>query len=323
MWFFPKKNKLEHREKGSVPFLRKALPKRRERRGIEKKQEGKNIWGVLSLWMLFFGTLIYLFFFSSFVLIEKIQITGTNELSEQTIQKFVEDQLVGKYWKIFPKRSYSVVRLKDIETNLLVAYPLLATATVQRIFPNNLHVFVAERKKIIIWNSLDASYLVDEDGLTYDSSLALSPENAAYVLTLTDASGKPVVKGEKVFDPNYGVFLINMNEAFPKQLGLELEPHYTIVSRFADELRAKTKEGWEIYFSVNIPIETSLSTLSLLLEKELPVEKRSNLTYIDLRAENRAYYTFRDGTNGEIIPPVVLPDTQKQSDNKETTKKKK
>jgi len=323
MWFFSKKNKLKHREKRSIPFLRRALPKRQERRVIKKKQEGKGRGGILFLWILFLGTLVYLFFFSSFVLIEKVQIIGTNELSKQTVQQFAEDQLVGKYWKIFPKRGYGVVQLKDLETRLREAYPLLATVTAQRIFPNNLRISVTERKKIIIWNSLDSSYLVDEDGMTHDSTVALSPENEVHVLTLTDESGKPVAMGEKVIDPNYGLFLVNMDADFPKQLGLELESHYTIVSRFADELRAKTNEGWEVYFSTDIPIETSLNTLSLLFEKELPKEKRQNLTYIDLRAENRAYYTFRDGTNGEVVPPVVPTDTQKQSDKKDTEKKKK
>ncbi|MEI8096671.1 MAG: FtsQ-type POTRA domain-containing protein [Candidatus Moraniibacteriota bacterium] len=321
MWFSSKKNKLKHREKGSVPFLRKALPEHKERRVLEKKTEGRNIWGILLLWVVFLGTFVYLFFFSSFILIEKVQILGTNELSEQKVQKFVEDQLIGKQWKFFPKRGYMVVQLKDFETRLRNEFPLLATVSVERIFPNSLRVFVTEQKKIIIWKSSGVSYLVDNDGVTHDSAKALSPENEAYILTLTDTSNKPVAEGERVLDMDYRTFLIDMNQSFFERLGLRLETEYTIVSRFADELRAKTDEGWDVYFSTTIPAETSLSTLSLLFEKELPKEKRVNLLYIDLRAENRAYYTFRDGTNMEVIPTAVTPDAQKQSNKKDTKKK--
>lgn len=322
MWFFSKRNTLKHREKGSIPFLRKALPGRRERRVLEKKKkEGRSIWGALLLWMIFCGTLVYIFFFSSFILIERVQIVGTNELSGETVERFAEDQLVGKYWKIFPKRGFVLVRLKDLETRLREEYPLLATVLVERIFPNSLRVSVTERKKIIIWKSLNVSYLVDAEGITHDSTKAFSPENETYLLTLTDTSGKSVTAREKVFDPEYGTFLIDMSQAFPEQLGLGLETQYTIVSRFADELRAKTDEGWDVYFSTTIPVETSLGTLSLLFEKELSKEKRANLAYIDLRAENRAYYTFRDGTNITAVSPTPSPALPKQGDNKETKKK--
>lgn len=323
MWFSSKQIKERHQKKGGIPFLRKALPERREYRTLKKEQKGSNHVAVIFLWILFFGTIFYLFFFSSFVLIEKVQVSGMSEISEESLRGFVEGQLAGKYWGIFPKRAYAVVQPQTLERRLREQYPLLATASIGRIFPNGLHLAVTERKKIILWNSLGLSYLVDEDGITHESTRALSPENETYVITVTDTSDKAVTMGERVFTANYGAFIIDMNEQFPEQLGLALEPRYTIVSRFAEELRARTDEGWEVYFDTSIPIETSLNTLKLLFEKELPPEKRSRLAYIDLRAENRAYYTFRDGTNIEAVPPVIAPDTQAQGDKKDVSKKKK
>lgn len=323
MWFPFKQIRLKHQKKGTVHFLRKALPEHRDSRTLKKKQDGGRNMLVPFLWIIFCGTLFYLLFFSSFVLIEKVQISGMNAVSETALQGFVSDQLAGKYWGIFPKRAYFFVRPHILEERLRTTYPLLATISVQCLFPNKLSLLVTERKRIIIWHSLDSSYLVDEDGVTHDSTQAVSPENTAFVITVTDTSDKPVTTGEKVFDAKYGAFVIGMNELFPERLGLTLEPRYTIVSRFAEELRARTDEGWEVYFDTSIPIETSLNTLKLLFEKELSPEKRSKLAYIDLRAENRAYYAFRDGTNTtEIIPAVVVPDTQKQSDKKDTSKKK-
>ncbi len=313
---------MKRQKKKSFHFLRKALPEHRDSRTLKKKQNGngRRI-ALFSLWIIFFGTLFYLSFFSSFVLIEKVEVSGTSVISETSLQEFVADQLAGKYWGIFPKRAYFFVRPHILEERLQREYPLLATISVQCLFPNKLSLLVTERKKIIIWHSLDSSYLVDEDGITHDSTRAVSPENEAFVITVTDTSDKPVTIGEKVFDAEYGAFVIGMNELFPERLGLTLLPQYTTVSRFAEELRAKTDEGWEVYFDTSIPIETSLNTLGLLFEKELPKEKRSKLAYIDLRAENRAYYVFRDGTNIETVP--LDADTKKQSDNKDVPEKKK
>jgi cell division septal protein FtsQ len=261
--------------------------------------------GVYVLWMLFCGTLVYLFLFSSFALIETTVVSGTDVLSQATLQGFVEGELGEKYYGIFPKRAFVVIRPRVLEEHLKTAYPLLASVSVERIFPNSLSIKVTERKKIIVWQTRDSKYLVDENGVTHESTQALAPENTPFVIVLTDTSGKAVGLGEQVFEPSFGTFVIDLQAAFPDQLGLNLTDHPTVVSRFADEVRATTEEGWEVFFSTDIALDTSLNTLKLLFDKELPKEKRSQLAYIDLRAENRAYYAFRDGAHIEAPPAVT------------------
>jgi hypothetical protein len=221
---------------------------------------------------------------------------------------------------------------------LLGEYPLFASVSVTRVFPDGVRVEVTERKKIILWCSGESvlgvsgaaaaggsCYLIDEEGRAKDGARAMLPENMPYALSITDLSGKPVTAGEKVFDPQYGAFVVRMNELFPERLGFALEPQYTTVSRFADEVRARTSEGWEVYIGSEIPLESSLNALKLLFEKELPQEKRAKLAYIDLRAENRAYYAFREGENPEnpesVVPPAA-PAEEKKAEA-ETKKKKK
>ena len=54
-------------------------------------------------------------------------------------------------------------------------------------------------------------------------------------------------------------------------------------------LDVKTSENWEVYFDLSTDISLSLVQLNLLLEKEISLEQRKNLKYIDLRF-SRAYY---------------------------------
>jgi hypothetical protein len=67
-------------------------------------------------------------------------------------------------------------------------------------------------------------------------------------------------------------------------------------------------------------MKNSIGTLKTFLDKEMDQEKRRKLEYIDLRAENKVYYKFKDqeenvddGQNGE-------QESQSQSAQQETKK---
>lgn len=317
MWFLSKQ---KYREK-TTQFLRKSLPEKRKHRGVEKKHGQHNVVGILLLWILFFGTLFYTAFFSLFFLTGEPRITGMSEISEKTLSDFVDATLAKKYFQIFSRHNFFLVHPKDLENQLRREYPLLASVSVTRVFPDGLRIEVTERKKIILWYSKEQSFLIDENGIAHDSAQALLPENEKYILSVTDMSNKEVALDDKVFDADYGVFVVQVNELFSEQLGMTLESRYTTVSRFADELRAKTNEGWAVYFGTDIQIESSLTVLKLLFEKELSKEQRTKLAYIDLRAENRAYYAYREGEG--ISAPVEASPALGEKKVETPTKEKK
>jgi cell division septal protein FtsQ len=313
-------------------FLRKGIPKRHERRvPIESKKRFHLPVGVFFLWFLFFAALFYIAFFSVFFLVSAPQIIGASEISEETLRGFVEKQLEGKYFNIFPKNNFFLMRPRTLETQLLEEFPLLFSANVTRAFPDGFRVTVTEREKIILWcsgepardDSSGQCFLADEEGKAQDGERALLPENISHTIFITDMSGKAVTLGEKVFDPDYGKFVVQLNDSFQEQLEISLEPHFTTISRFANEVRAKTSEGWEVYFGTDVPLQSSLDALKLLFAKELPKELRSKLAYIDLRTENRVYYVFREGENMENKDVVASPVSQAKASDTESNKKKK
>jgi hypothetical protein len=305
-------------------FLRKGIPKRHERRvPIENKKKSHLSVGVFFLWFLFFAALIYITFFSVFFLVSVTQIIGANEVSEETLREFAEKQLDGKYFNIFSKRNFFLMRPRTLETQLLEEFPLLSSAVVTRVFSDGLHIEVAERKKIILWCFGKRCFLADEGGVARNGERALSQENISHAIFITDMSGKSVTLGEKVFDPDYGKFVVQLNDSFQEQLGIPLEPRFTTISRFANEVRAKTSEGWEVYFGTDVPLQSSLDALKLLFAKELPKELRGKLAYVDLRTENRAYYAFRAEEKVENPETVSSPVSQVKASDTESKKKKK
>lgn len=313
MWFISKKN-TSKRKRRNIPFLRKPLPKKRERCiAEEKKHKQPSRFIIFFLWILLCSTFFYIVLFSSFTCLEVIEVLGTNNVSSEYIQRSVRDQLSGKYFSIFPRCALILVRPKLIEEELHREYPLLKEIFVQRIFPDKIHITVSEHQYILLWKVGDMIYLIDEEGKARDATFALSDENKPFFLILSDVSGKSLSLGEKVVEPEYREFLFLLSKSFSQRTEGTLSTTFTIVSRFADELRGTTSDGYEIYFNTKIPLETSFDTLSLLLEKELTLKKRrSDIQYIDLRTENRVYYAFRDDKDQEsslFVSPSLSEET--------------
>lgn len=327
MWFSSKSSKQKPQRKETARFLRKGLSRRYEARSVTVKSEGSHIpFSVIALWSLLFVTFFYLAFFSTFFRIGEPRISGANKVPEEVVRAFVEQEITGTYLGIFPKRDFFLVRPLRLEEQLRQEYPLFAAARVTRIFPDGVRIDVTERKKNILWCAGESCYLIDEEGKATENERALLPENTVHSLFVTDTSGKVVTAGEKVFDPSYGAFVIRLNELFATELNITLDPHMTTVSRFANEVRVKTNEGWEAYVSTDVPLESSVNALRLLFEKKLPGEMRAKLAYIDLRAENRVYYALREserpeGENMDTATTPVLIEEQKT--DSESKKKKK
>ena len=327
MWFSSKSPKQKSQRKETSRFLRKGLSRRYEARSVTVKSEGSRIpFSVIVLWSLVLITLFYLAFFSIFFRIGEPRLVGMDKVPREAVREFVEREITGTYLGIFPKRNFFLVHPLRLEEQLLQEYPLFAAVRVVRIFPDSISIDVTERKKNILWCVGESCYLIDEEGTAAENSRAFLPENIAHSLFVTDTSGKAVTAGEMVFDPSYGAFVIRLNESFSTELNITLDPHMTTVSRFANEVRVKTNEGWEAYVSTDVPLESSVNALRLLFEKKLPGEMRAKLAYIDLRAENRVYYALREserseGENTDTVMTPVSPEEQKT--DSESKKKKK
>lgn len=296
---------------------------RREITGANREEKGYSGFGVLFLWLLFGGTVVYVLFFSFFLSIANTSVSGMQKISSENVERLVANELSGKRFKIWPRNNFFSVRPQQIEELLQKEYPLLKKVVVTRIFPNSLRVDIEERDKIVVWCSNGVCSLLDEAGILAENAHLMNEENAEYRVVVSDMSNQLVTPGQKISeDGKLWAFIISVEPALKEHLGIEAGREYETTSRFADELRVKTGEGWELYLNTIIPIDTSLEDLKLLFDKELPPEKRTQLRYIDLRVENRVYYVLQ---NGEEVTATdsVSADSEKKTDETKVTEKEK
>jgi len=316
MWFLSKYNQ-KRKNSTHTPFLRRAPIEKQKKRSQKYPSSVQRKSGVLFIWAIFLGTLFYLLFFSSFVLVEESTVSGTQRLSQEEIKQFIKEKISGKYFGIFPKNSYFLLPLGTLKQDIAYTFPLIGEVSVSRHFPNILTVSLREKNKILLWETSDKLSMIDEQGMVRENTFVTEERYKDFTIILSDRSHLPVSQGEKVIDQDFQMFLLQIDKQFPQYFKRTLSPYYMVASKFSDEIRVKTDEGWEVYFSTSFPLEKSLRTLQLLFEKQL--SQRNNLEYIDLRVENRIYYAFHDASPEEVSiekQEILQPEIKKKKENR-------
>lgn len=303
------------KKKKNRPDLSSRSPKKRKT-FFEKKEETPKdpvIARVIFRILIFFfvASVVYVLFFSPFLEIKDIQLKGISEIKYEEVYQEIEQVLSGKYLFI-PKNNLIIVPEQEIENNLSDKFKKISLIEIKKHFPNGIEIEIVERKTLFVWCSSGSCYIIDEKGYAYMGADFESEQiKQNRLVTLVDDSSKPVSIGDKVLQEEYINFVANLRDELREETGLEVSDEFHTQSRIAEEAKVTTLESWQIFFSSVIPIENSLQTLKTFLEKQMNEESKSKLEYVDLRAENKVYYKFKDEE------PKDGEEAQKNSENQE------
>jgi cell division septal protein FtsQ len=241
----------------------------------------------------FIAVTTYVLFFSQYLQIINVEVSGTKELNASDIKQKIEATFQEKYFGVISKNNFMFVSQKNISNDLMSDFKKIRTVSVTKKFPDSVSVNIDERKALLIWCSLEDCYLLDEKGAAYLQADFNSPEVVQNnLLKITDASGREVAIGDNVVDQEYEKYALGISDAL-KSVGLDVTGEYLTLSRMSDEIRVKTMQGPEILLSMQFPISSSMETLASVLKKEITDDKKGEIEYIDLRNENKVFYKFK------------------------------
>ncbi len=273
---------------------------RKERLVSSMEQSSRSYAGVIFLWLLFLGTGAYVVLFSPYLILKEPEITGLEHIDRASFLETVESELDQKYLRSIARNRYGLIRSKALEQTLQNRYPLIRSIEVRQVFPDTVLISLEERETLLLWCTDDTCVHILEDGSGIPvTDVYQTEENQSRTLVLRDMSGQSLLNEEKRFESEWITMPVLFKRSLQEQFSLEIEKEMSFSSRFANEIRVKTKSGFEIFFGTKVPLESSLSALALLLEKEIPKERQSELEYIDLRTENKVFYRYRDREGGE------------------------
>lgn len=280
---------------------------------VEKENApGPMSWGrrlFLLLGAAFIVTVIYTLFFADFLRVKKVIVTGTVDLSSQSIEMAVRDVLASKRWWVIPGNALLVVKSTAIESRLANQYKKISAVTVSRVFPDMLIVQVIERQFLLVWCSGEKCFLMDGEGVPYALADFESPEikeNEGKVVVVRDESASSIAEGVALLDREYLHFITAIGQEIENKTGVHLRRKFRTPRAVAGDIAVDTEEGWAVMLSREIGIEKSASSLAVVLSEAIPKDKRGELEYIDLRTENKVYYKFKN-TEPATTPEDVAP----------------
>lgn len=210
------------------------------------------------------GIISYFLFFSGIFQIKTITIIGEEKVSKEDIKLFI------------PSQNIFFLNIQAIRAKIFNNFSQIAELEINRSLPDTLNVVVRERIGVAIWcNDMDC-FVIDRKGIAFERAL---PE-----LNLIKIFGDSKLLNEAMIPP-----ILKIKAKSEEALGIDL-PEATIISE--ERVDIKTSENWQIYFNLKGDLDWQMSELNLVLEKQIPQDKRKLLEYIDLRF-SRVYYKYR------------------------------
>lgn len=231
------------------------------------------------------GGFFYLIFFSVWFQITEIEIKGNIKIYEQTVQELIQlqiEQQIG-FWDT---KSIFLVNLKEINKTLLIKFPLIEEVEVKKNFPDVLIVKIKERKPVAVFYQQGQKFFIDKHGVIFYSINEPHQYLEIESLLLTEE----LKLGKKILDKKLIEQILEIEQQTKK-----IDVFFKKTLIVSDErLNVKTLENWEIYFNLKDDILRQTFHLNLILDEKIPLEKRKNLEYIDLRFSPRVFFRYRD-----------------------------
>jgi len=276
---------------------------------------------VIIIISLFFTFKIILF--HNFFQVKFIYTTGLQRIEEQEIQNAVYGIVDYKKFFVIPANNYFLVNVHEIRDILTNRFPI-KSIVVEKNFPNKIFITLEEKISTIIYdNGKNYAYIgldgrvveivrqVGEDawlikneittttdmyGEVISEEKEISREHVVNFLDITKEMGNyPIIYDKRGIDA-----LINQN-VLRKETVQNIVEWYNLINNNTDvifkyvELEnelgnaiIKTGEGWDLYVSLERNAETQYHQLVALLEES--IKDKTNLNYIDLRYQERAYW---------------------------------
>jgi cell division septal protein FtsQ len=227
------------------------------------------------------GGLSYFFFLSPFFQIKEINIEGQEKVFEEDILNIINRKTENNLL-FFKTKSIFLIDVLTMREDILTANPQVLGVTFERHLPSSLNVKISERKPAAVWCHLSECYFIDNLGIAFEKLL----ENSDLIKIASLNEIENFSLGEEILEKSLVSLVLEIQKKTEEKTGLKL-----LRAQVGSQNRIdfKTSEGWNVYFNTEEDVDWQITKLALVLEKEISLEDRGDLEYIDLRFA-RVYY---------------------------------
>ena len=249
--------------------------------------------------LLIVGAVFYLVFFSSALMVEDILVFGANdeklnEEEEMEIISLTKPLLEGKILDLVPRKHFFFVRSGKIKEEILNEFKSYKSVEIKRQLFGKLKIEIKKKDIFFLLCGDTECTPIDNKGVAMNRFPRTDIfQYGAELPLVIDESNSVVEPGSGVSSEEQLNLIINVRREVEKTAGVMIEGLYMPLPS-ASELKAKTTDGWLIYFSTDNSAKRQIEALKINLEKEIPEEDKICLEYVDLRIKNKIYYKLYD-----------------------------
>lgn len=278
------------------------IPQKRARR-VRRKHVERDWLGIFLrglFWVLvlgFVGACVWVFLFWSASRVTQIDVSGTERLSAETVQRVVEEELSGMWFDYVPRAQYVLVDTDRIGERVAEVSGAVRAVEVRKTFPNRVSVQVTEWTHVYVWcvQSQDQCVVIEDDGSAgrdVSAGEAIVRDNpVTYVVEQSDVA-LPVWGTALEVTPAYLESMIAAFEA--SGLPLEDDVIYT-AHRRAGSLTFQTREGWELIVGTAQSPTDVRAAVASVLTYGMTASERADLERVDVRLGHKVFYQTRAG----------------------------
>lgn len=277
-----------------------TIKKREVKKEISSEKIIEKIRKVLFFLLLisFIGVTFWVLFFSFFVEIENIKVSG---IQKDAVIKIVREVADSSYLNIIPKNNIILLSTSEIEKKIKTRWILAENIKIKKVFPNTIEVFFEERANVIIWcqeKSEQGCFLIDENGKAFYR--INNEENLEEKFPIVYSKGTMDIEiGKLVVKPEIAKFCAEIAQSSENETGIVLDNKYYTPSFMSEEIRVETDQGWSVYFNSSATTYEQSRLLKSFLEKNIEKENFDKLEYIDLRLSGKVLYKLKGQENEE------------------------
>lgn len=293
-------------------YLPKHQVKKVKRGDAVASQKRTFPWLALFLWLCFVGTFVYMLFFSPVMNVEVLHVEGNVQVTQSDVERYFAEEREGVLWYILKRQNYFLFRSDTLMNRLKEELPAIENVRVEKVFPNKVNIFIEERPVAILWCSRGPCSLVRKDSVATEGASVPDKRGALPLYTIVDTGGLPVTLGEKLFDYSFVAHFKENVDLLQEEFGIVVKNEATSASRFSDEVRFTTEGGYELLLSMRFDPHQNMKFLHLFFDQEFPWDRQGELRSVDLRTENRIYYSLKN-SNPEDASEEVKTDEEKAS----------
>jgi len=216
--------------------------------------------------------------------LNEIKISGNQKVNNQEVEQFIKAE-VQKKLAFIQSQSIFLTDSGKIAKSLLQKYPLIEAAEAKRILPGSLVIEIRERSAAGVWCKLGKCFSIDRNGVIFEETAVTSG-----LVIEDEASGASLAVGAVAVSPDTMKSLIDAYQTIANDMKVGIKKCVILDNQRVNII---TVGGWEIYFTTKKDISWQLTKLKAVWDKEIPVSRRSDLEYIELRFGNLAVYRYK------------------------------